>query len=402
MAEATAETLNELKEEVEEVKSAADAKSDSEIETAYAGISFRVIYQAHNYLLPQLKDLIDNGDVLNLRPEYQRRLRWDNKKKSLLIESLFLNIPIPPIFLYESEAARYEVMDGQQRLNAIHTYLANDFRLTGLEKLSFLNGRSYLRLPPKLKRALDRASVSAIVLLQETKADSNDPYLVRRYVFERLNTGGQKLNPQEVRNSIYRGEFNNLIVSLARHPDFCNAFSIPPYTETDENEYYENPERQKNSLYKTMSDCQIVLRFFAFQDHEKIVGSVNAMLDRTMARYKVVTPEELQNLGDVFIQTLSTVRSIFGDFPFVLGTGDGNDRISISMYDAMMGAVFRRRVSADALAERAEEVRIKVAALKGNQRQLLTGKANTAQGIKDRIDAIVAILDEESHAGAAG
>ena len=64
----------------------------------FAKNAFRVIYQTNNFFLPQIKDLIDKGEVLNLRPEYQRRLRWSAPQKSRLIESLLLNIPIPPSF----------------------------------------------------------------------------------------------------------------------------------------------------------------------------------------------------------------------------------------------------------------------------------------------------------------
>src|SRR5437016_4100548 len=170
-------TVAELNEEGAEDQ--ADTKqsptTDNEIEKAYQNLSFRVIYQSNNFFLPQIKDLINSKEVINLRPEYQRRLRWSTKKKSLLIESLLLNIPVPPVFFFESDLARYEVMDGQQRLNAIHDFLGNNFALTGLEKLNFLDGRRYNKLPPRLRRGLDRASISAIVLLQETKTDLSDP-----------------------------------------------------------------------------------------------------------------------------------------------------------------------------------------------------------------------------------
>jgi hypothetical protein len=316
-------------------------------------------------------------------------LRWSNKQKSLLIESLFLNIPIPPIFLYESELARYEVMDGQQRLNAIDSYLNNDFNLIGLEKLSFLNGRRYRRLPPKLIRALDRASISAIVLLQETKSDTNDPYLVRRYVFERLNTGGQKLNPQEMRNSIYRGEFNNLIVSLARNPDFCEIFSIPKYTETEENEYYENSDRQGNALYKTMNDCQIVLRFFALLEDQYISGSMKSILDKTMERNRDVDKHKIEEYRALFSTLIMKARKVFGGSPFTIES-DGRGRVSIALYDALMGALLRRKDRIDSLEIHSNAI---VKEVKTHQRDLATGKFNTSQAIKDRINAAVKILD---------
>ena len=173
----------------------------------FANSAFRMVYQTNNFLLPQIRDLIDRGEVLNLRPPYQRRLRWNRRQKSLLIESLLLNIPVPPIFLYETEGARYEVMDGQQRLSAVREFIAGDFALFGLPVLSRLNGLRYSKFTPRIKRALERASLSAIILLLESEPEKKDVKIltltdIRRFIFDRLNTGGTKLNPQEIRNAL--------------------------------------------------------------------------------------------------------------------------------------------------------------------------------------------------------
>ncbi|MFC0219807.1 DUF262 domain-containing protein [Pseudochelatococcus lubricantis] len=84
----------------------------------------------------------DGGLWGNLRPEYQRRLRWDRKKKSKLIESFIMNVPVPPVFLYEKDLGRFEVMDGQQRLNAIAEFFSGKFALDGLEIWKALTCRS--------------------------------------------------------------------------------------------------------------------------------------------------------------------------------------------------------------------------------------------------------------------
>lgn len=102
--------------------------------------AFRVIYQTNNFLLPQIRDMIERREAINLHPEYQRRLRWSSSQKSKLIESLLLNIPVPPVFFYENAAARYEVMDGQQRLNTIREFFSGAFALSGLKVLTPLNG----------------------------------------------------------------------------------------------------------------------------------------------------------------------------------------------------------------------------------------------------------------------
>ncbi|MGH7814548.1 MAG: DUF262 domain-containing protein [Candidatus Binataceae bacterium] len=397
MGEIAQETLDELTEGETDQGRALAPLTDNQIEQAYANVSFRVIYQSNNYFLPQIRDLIKDDEVINLRPEYQRRLRWSNKKKSLLIESLLLNIPIPPVFLYESDPARYEVMDGQQRLSAVYEYLESGFELTGLEKLEYLDGRRYNKLPPKLRRGLDRASISAIVLLQETRSDEKDPYLVRRLVFERLNTGGQPLNAQEIRNSIFRGDFNDMIVKLAQDNTFCQIFNIPQYTETDQSEYYENPERRKNSLYKSMADCQIVLRFFALLDDEHISGSMHKILDRCMERNQNPSKELVEQYRKTFVKLIEACNELFEGKAFLLPPDEnGTRRVSIPLYDANMVALYRRMGRLEEFVVKRAQIQAKVQELLAEQIELLTGKANTADSIKQRIAAIGSILDSLS------
>jgi hypothetical protein len=393
MKEISQETFNELAEaEIEEQDEA--PLTDNAIEEAYSDASFRVIYQSNNYFLPQIRDLINKHEVINLRPEYQRRLRWSVKQKSLLIESFLLNIPIPPIFLYESDLARYEVMDGQQRLNAVHDYLENGFALTGLEKLTYLRGRRYNKLPPKLQRGLDRASLSAIVLLHETRSDQSDPHLVRRLVFERLNTGGRPLNPQEIRNSIFRGPFNDMIVELTRNDAFCRIFNIPSYTETDLNEYYENPDRQKNRLYRTMADCQIVLRFFALLDEEHIRGSMRSMLDRCMQRNQTADATTLEAFRKAFIKLINACDKIYEGKAFLLPPSEqGTKRVSMALYDANMVALYRRADRLEQFVAKRGQIRSRLTTLLSKKFELLTAKANTAQSIKDRIAEVGHVLD---------
>ena len=92
--------------------------SDREIEDLYDSGDYRLIQERSDFLLPQIIDFVRTKKWMNLRPEYQRRLVWDDKKRSLFIESLLMNIPIPAVFLFETAYNRYEVMDGQQRISA--------------------------------------------------------------------------------------------------------------------------------------------------------------------------------------------------------------------------------------------------------------------------------------------
>ena len=140
-----------------------------------------MVRETKDYQLDYFRHALDpDRELINISPAYQRRLRWTRKKKSLLIESFLLNIPVPPIYLYEQDYNAYEVIDGQQRLDAISTFLRNDFALTGLEYWPELNRKRFLDLPQVLQRGLLRRSLPAVVLLAETKLSSADGLDVRR------------------------------------------------------------------------------------------------------------------------------------------------------------------------------------------------------------------------------
>ncbi|MDX3987840.1 MAG: DUF262 domain-containing protein [Achromobacter sp.] len=385
---------------IEVVMGDADQESDAvqpeqgqehvEPDEFFAKNAFRIIYQTNNFFLPQLRDLIDRGEVLNLRPEYQRRLRWTPVQKSRLIESLLLNIPVPPVFLYESEAARYEVMDGQQRLNAVREFLAGEFALTALTVLKPLNGLRYSKCPPRIKRALDRASLSAIVLLLESGPDKSAGQLsftdIRRIIFDRLNTGGTKLNPQEIRNALNPGNFNQVIIELTRYDLFADVFDIPRYSESDPGQYYENQSRQKNQLFATMGDCQLILRYFALKEEDNIRGSMKAMLDRAMQAQ--ISAEEVEPFKREFQERFSFLYELFEGKPFLLpADGKGRTRVSAAMYDSSMVAINnlwnrRSEITADAV-----EVRRRLSDALGasEQQAILTGQGNTAKAVKERI-----------------
>ena len=357
----------------------------------FAKNAFRMVYQTNNFFLPQIHDLIQAGEVLNLRPEYQRRLRWNRRQKSTLIESLLLNIPIPPIFLYESTAARYEVMDGQQRLNSVKEFMTGDFALSGLPILKPLNGLRYTRFPRRIKRALDRASLSAIVLLLESEpAESASDGLtltdIRRFIFDRLNTGGQKLNSQEIRNALNPGPFNKTLIDVARLPLFTKIFDIPPYEETDPNDYYENQARQKNSLYASMGDCQLVLRYFALKDETNIRGSVKSMLDRAMEVQ--ITDAEGETWKLEYQERLQFLYELFDGRPFRLPPDDkGRERLAAAIYDASMVAINdlwnrRDQIKDDKIGI---QRRLEEAMNNDNNISTLTGHQNTANAVRERI-----------------
>ncbi|RWA62102.1 DUF262 domain-containing protein [Mesorhizobium sp.] len=366
-------------------------KTVEEIEKSIVDSPFRAIYQTNNFLLPQIKDVIEESKTVNLRPEYQRRSRWSIKQKSLLIESFLLNVPVPPIFLFEGDFARYEVMDGQQRLLAIREFFANQFKLSSLSVLAPLVGLTYATLPPRTKRTLERASLSAIVLLKESRsslrdASSNRVLELKKFVFERLNTGGKRLNAQEIRNAVYSGKFNDMIIERTRSDIFTTIWGIPPYSAEYTEADYESPERKRNTLYQTMGDCQIVLRFFALRNDEAIKGSMRSILDKCMEANLNITSERAEAMAKDYSDRLMIASSLFDGIPFRLTKGDA-ERPSESMYDAVMIAIDRLWVKRSDLVAAKDAIQTAYWAALDTQEKIeqFSGRANTAADIKARI-----------------
>jgi hypothetical protein len=117
--------IDEAEEESPRAKRGSRRATNAQLESLYDESSARILQERNDFFLPQVRDFISKHRWVNLRPEYQRRHRWDKKKQSRLIESLLMNVPVPPVFLYEKDLNRYEVMDGQQRLVSILDFYSN-------------------------------------------------------------------------------------------------------------------------------------------------------------------------------------------------------------------------------------------------------------------------------------
>lgn len=373
--------------------------SDKQIEKHFETGRLRVVQEKNDIFLSHVLDFIrGEGHTVwgNLRPEYQRRLRWDTKKKSKLIESFIMNVPVPPVFLYEKELGRFEVMDGQQRLNTISEFFSGNFMLEGLDIWPALNGRNYSALPPLVRRGLERAKISAITLMSDNASAAADSLDLRAQVFERLNTGGERLNAQELRNSLYSGEFNALLIELSRIPAFTSAWEIPNHEANTRADGTPSAELADNSLFKRMADVEIVLRFFAFRENDKLSGSVRSMLDGTMRRFRHPSAEVLQTLKADFIEALTLCTTILGVHTFRLQpTGDKPGKISRPLYDAEMVAMFNLRAHRDALLANRDAISGSILGLTvpdSETYDLMVGRGNTANAIRDRIVKVESVL----------
>ncbi|WP_309063302.1 DUF262 domain-containing protein [Streptomyces sp.] len=379
---------DESDEEFQEPSASAAAPSPTDPAEKYAKSQLRVVRETKDYALDYLRHALQPGrELIDISPAYQRRLRWTNKKKSLLIESFLLNIPVPPIFLFERDYNAYEVIDGRQRLDAVSTFLANEYALSGLEYWPELNRKRFTDLPQILQRGLLRRSLPAVVLLAETHSSGEEEIDVRRVLFDRLNTGGIQLNPQELRNALYPGALNALLIRLARSAPFTQAWGIPPYTPGEEAEPSEH--LLGNPIYASLADAELVLRFFALRDalESDKRGSLRRILDRYMAANASIDPASADRMESEYIDLLGRLVDLFNGDPFRLPT---TGRPSRPLYDALMIALSRNRSME--LDEHAVREALRSALAEPAVYDVLVGRGNTIGAIKDRVDSAESIL----------
>lgn len=291
---------------------------DDDVNSKYVKGDIRIITEQARYPLTAIAGMVA-GDDYELNPEFQRRHRWDAKKQSLLIESFIMNVPIPPIFLYEDRYSHYEVMDGLQRLTAIHSFYTDKLVLEGLEEWPELNGLKYSELPDQVKRGVDRRYLSSIILLQETAKNEREAKQLKQLVFERINSGGVMLENQESRNAIYNGPLNQLCIKLSRNPYLCKTWRIPEPTQKEIKDNNTSSTLIKNDRYRKMVDVELVLRFFAYRQRlwYPEQRSLRKYLDRYLQYGNEFPKNTLDELERLFVETIKLVYDVFGADAFL-------------------------------------------------------------------------------------
>lgn len=310
--------------------------SFDEITKKYHRGQIRIVTEQARYPLNTIVSLIDSGNYV-LRPDFQRRHRWDSKRKSKLIESFIINVPIPPIFLYETTYSKYEVMDGLQRLTTIYDFYKDNFCLEGMEEWPELNSFKYSTLPEVIRLGIDRRYLSSIILLQETAKSEREALNMKQLVFERLNSGGIDLSDQETRNALYNGKVNNLCLELSKNKYLRVMFGIPESVD-------KKKEITGNALYDKMDDVELVLRFFAFRQIEKWTDNyIRKFLDEYLMLSNNYQDITIKKLRKNFEQTINLIYEIMGKEAFRLWRQNKTDgewkrvgKPTKVMYDSLM------------------------------------------------------------------
>jgi hypothetical protein len=371
----------------------------SSINAKYVKGEVRIITEQARYPLPSVVGMYEDGKSYVLNPDFQRRHRWNRQKQSRLIESFIMNVPIPPIFLYEVEYSRYEVMDGLQRMTAIHEFYKNKFPLTDLEEWRELNGLRYSELPEQVQKGIDRRYLSSIILLQETAKTPHEAQRLKQLVFERINSGGVQLEPQESRNAIYDGPLNRLCIELARNQYLCRMWDIPEPTPVELETGAFSDELLENETFRRMEDVELVLRFFAYRqrllhDHT----ALNVYLDEFLRRGNLFAPELIAKYKGLFQETVKLVYDVLGEDAFHLyrqrkSGWNWFDRPTKVVFEPLMYAFSQKLDRKTELLLRAEEIRTALPAFYQTNYTIFEGRKVNRADMSARNDAVIALLD---------
>ena len=266
-----------------------------------------------------------NNEELVIQPDYQRGFRWSNEQQSRFIESILLEMPLPPIFLIEDKDNVYELIDGLQRISSYLNFRGalkrsqiqiyeescedseceentgfseSPLKLSGCDILKEINGRTYDELPVSLKIKLKRNFIRALILKKETNPE------LRYHMFKRLNTGGSILSEQEIRNCTIRlldNKFIDFINYLAKKPAFLECMYLV-----------------NNSDQKKMFNEECVLKFFALKNN---ISNYNIGMKEFLTMYaEAVSKNEIEfdyiKEEEIFDKTFNILCKIGSDIIF--------------------------------------------------------------------------------------
>jgi len=268
--------------------------------------------EALDFSFGEIVNLHSDGELI-IQPEYQRLFRWSDEQRSRLIESIILELPIPQIFVIERENGVFELIDGLQRVSSVIQFINPDvlnlepLTLQGCDLVKELNEKKFEDLSLRLRLTIKRSSVRTVVIKRQSKS------MLRYAMFKRLNTGGEILDPQEIRNCSARmvGEdgirFYSFIQEKASHSAFTNCI-----------ETLAQVEKEKKG------DEELVLRFLATKNARNLFkGSVQDWLDNYMEKILLDQIDfDYKKEDDDFNKLFIFLSNTLGEGAFVKYRGD--------------------------------------------------------------------------------
>jgi hypothetical protein len=201
-----------------------------------------------------------------------------------------------------------------------------------------------------------------VILLQETARDPEEAQRLKQLVFERINSGGEKLEGQESRNAIYGGPLNQLCILLSRNEYLCRAWDIPLPDSEELAGGAASETRLRNELYRKMQDVELVLRFFAFrQRYQHDWGALGDFLDKYLNMGNKFPPTLLKELRALFEATIKLVFLTLGEKSFKMrrqypARGRWTRQPSMVVYDSLMYAFSQHLAQSSEILHRREAI----------------------------------------------
>jgi hypothetical protein len=301
---------------------------DVEEEETTTPYRFTVTSYGADYPVDGLVKRLQAGDVAipTFDPEvepgldvegFQRQFVWTKPQCDRFIESLLLGLPVPGIFLVKQTDGRLLVLDGQQRLRTLAAFYRGvlrerEFRLENVQKQ--YQGLSYTGLPVEDRRRLDDGIIHATIVRQDEPSDDQSSIYL---VFERLNTGGTTLHPQEIRVALYRGLLIRLLRRLNENTDWRALYG-----------------NRSNRL----KDQELILRFFGLRFwRHNYEPPMKDFLNRYTAENRDLRLQDEATLTGAFETTIGVIRKSLGPKAFRLKTA-----VNAAVLDAVMVGVSSR------------------------------------------------------------
>lgn len=275
----------------------------------------KVVTQPYDIAIEALVSQVNNGTIflrpLSDRPRFQRSYVWNDSLASRLVESILLNVPIPPCYLSQNEDYELDVIDGQQRIYSLFRFVENQFKLRDLKVLTELNGLHFFELSSKLQRQLATHSLRCVLITNQSHPE------IKFDVFERLNTNTVPLSAQELRNCIYRGPLNEMLGELAADDRWLAIMN-------------------KKRPDKRLRDEELILRFFAFQvlGVDSYKTPQKAWLNEAALTGQKMTTKKIAGLRELWFASLTNVEILFD--PSTAFRRGGSRAINRALFDLIM------------------------------------------------------------------
>lgn len=290
---------------VEIINEELEVQGDGTENEEEAHVEYDIASYPSDFTLSGINDLWNNKDIII--PDFQREFVWSINQSSLLIESFLLGLPVPPVFFYIDKDNKNLVIDGQQRILSIIFFFDGNFgyeniqgkrqvfRLTGLNEKSPYYNKLFKDLDDSHQRKFRNAVLRAVNIKQLSPKEENTSIY---HIFERLNTGGTPLKPQEIRNCVFRGNIVTILRELNKDQNWRKILG-------------------KKYVDKHLKDIELILRVFSlFEEASNYEKPMKEFLNKSMKNNRNGNTKKIEKFIELFPRVTKKLIDNLGEIPF--------------------------------------------------------------------------------------